>query len=79
MPPLPAGNDRYGNRENVDCSVTVFYMAQEDATEKSKLTTIMQPPGPRALYDTGVGSHLFVPLRDDVTVGPEVPAGWKGE
>lgn len=33
-------------------------MAQEDASKKSKLTTIMQEPGPRALYPTGV--RVFV-------------------
>lgn len=38
-----------------DSSVTVFYMAQEDTQKKSRLTTIMQEPGPRATYDAGVG------------------------
>ena len=35
-------------------SVTVFYMAQEDAAKKSKLVSIMQEPGPRSMYTKGV-------------------------
>lgn len=42
------------------CSVTVFYMAQEDVAKKSKLTPIMQDPGSRAMYNTGLG-QVFPP------------------
>lgn len=40
------------------CSVTVFYMAQEDASKKSKLCTIIQQPGPRAFYEKGLGQKF---------------------
>eukprot|EP00210_Caulerpa_lentillifera_P004914 g4690.t1 len=40
------------------CSVTVFYMAQEDASKKSKLCTIIQEPGPRAFYEKGLGQKF---------------------